>query len=265
LQAFRNHKAIVLKHIISFLLRTVPRKYLQLFSHWVLKVISLFYQGNRVECPVCNAHFRKFLPYGRQSRENALCPNCLALERHRLMYLFLKERTPFFTAKLKVLHVAPEICFIDRFEKLHQENYITADIESPLAKVKMDIHDIPFEANTFDVAFCNHVMEHVDNDLKAMSELHRVLKPSGWAIVQVPFFYPLADETIEDTTITDPKERYRRFGQDDHVRKYGKDYAQRLASAGFTVEASEFVKELPLEAVKRYALPENETIFFCRK
>lgn len=221
--------------------------------------------GNKVKCPVCNAHFRKFLPYGRQSRENALCPNCLALERHRLMYLFLKDKTPFFTSELKVLHVAPEICFIDRFEKLHKDNYITADIESPLAKVKMDIHDIPFDANTFDVAFCNHVMEHVDNDLKAMSELHRVLKPGGWAIVQVPFFYPLADETTEDTTITDPKERYRRFGQDDHVRKYGKDYAQRLASAGFKVEASDFVKELPPETVKRYALPENETIFFCRK
>ncbi|MEQ9101124.1 MAG: methyltransferase domain-containing protein [Imperialibacter sp.] len=254
-----------MKHIISFLLRTVPRKYLQLFSHWVLKVVSIFYIGNKVECPVCNAHFRKFLPYGRQSRENALCPNCLALERHRLMYLFLKNKTDFFTDKLKVLHVAPEICFIEVFEKVHKDDYTTADIESPLAKVKMDIHQVPFDDNTFDVAFCNHVMEHVDSDLKAMSELHRVLKPGGWAIIQVPFFYPLEEKTVEDITITDPKERYRRFGQDDHVRKYGKDYAERLASAGFTVDANDYVKELPDEVVTRYALPKDETIFFCKK
>ncbi len=181
------------------------------------------------------------------------------------MYLFLKQKTDFFTAKHKVLHVAPEICFIERFENIHKENYITADIESPLAKVKMDIHQIPFEANTFDVAFCNHVMEHVESDIKAMSELHRVLKPGGWAIVQVPFFYPLEEETVEDTTITDPKERYRRFGQDDHVRKYGKDYAQRLARAGFTVEPSDFVKQLPADVVARYALPEEEIIYFCKK
>ena len=214
---------------------------------------------------MCNARFRKFLPYGRRSRENALCPSCLALERHRLMYLFLKEKTDFFTLPHKVLHVAPEICFIDRFERVHKENYITADIESPLAKVKMDIHQIPFAENTFDVAFCNHVMEHVDNDIKAMSELCRVLKPGGWAIIQVPFFYPLEDHTVEDPSVTDPKERYRRFGQDDHVRKYGKDYGARLSSAGFTVYANDFVKQLPEKVVKRYALPDDEVIYFCKK
>ena len=132
-----------------------------------------------------------------------------------------------------MLHVAPEQCFMDRFEEIHGENYITADIESPLAKVKMDIHDIPFPENTFDVTFCNHVMEHVDDDLKAMGELHRVLKPGGWGIIQVPFFPPIPDETFEDASITDPKERERIFGQDDHVRLYGKDYPNRLRKAGF--------------------------------
>jgi len=254
-----------LKHIISFFLRNVPRKYLQLFSHVVLRVVAVFYRGNKVECPVCHAHFRKFMPYGRESRENALCPNCLALERHRLMYLFLQNKTNFFTAPLHVLHVAPEICFIERFEKVHGDRYITADIESPLAKVKMDIHQIPFEENTFDVAFCNHVMEHVDNDILAMSELCRVLKPGGWAIIQVPFFYPLEETTVEDITATDPKERYRRFGQDDHVRKFGKDYAKRLTKAGFVVEPSDYVKELPTDVVERYALPKDETIYLCRK
>lgn len=168
-----------MKDIISWVLRHVPRKYLQLVSHFGVKVLSVFYRGKGVECSVCGSEFRKFLPYGRSGRDNALCPSCLSLERHRLMYLYLQRKTPFFKADLKLLHVAPEYCFIDRFEKMKNLDYITADIESPLAKVKMDIHQIPFEANTFDVTFCNHVMEHVDDDIKAMSELHRVLKPGA--------------------------------------------------------------------------------------
>ena len=150
----------------------------------VMKVLSQLNKGNEVECPVCASQYKKFLPYGRIARENALCPNCLALERHRLMWLYLKKQTDFFSAPLKVLHVAPEHCFIDRFEALPNLEYITADIESPLAKVKMDVHSIPFPDNSFDVIFCNHVLEHVEDDLLACSEFNRVLKPSGWGILQ---------------------------------------------------------------------------------
>ncbi|WP_258101738.1 class I SAM-dependent methyltransferase [Marinoscillum pacificum] len=254
-----------MKQLISFLLRRVPRKYLQLVSHYGLRVAALFYKGNNVQCPVCDSTFRKFLPYGRQSRENALCPSCLALERHRLIWLYLRDRTDFFTKERKMLHIAPELCFIDRFEKLDNLDYITGDIESPLAKVKMDIHEIPFEENTFDVIFCNHVLEHVDSDIKAMQEMRRVLKPGGWAILQVPFFYPLEDETFEDKSITSPTEREKVFGQDDHVRMYGKDYAKRLASAGFKVVEEKMVMELPKEEVKRYALPQDEIIYRVEK
>lgn len=226
-----------------------------------LRVVSIFYIGNSVECPVCESKFRKFLPYGRKSRSNALCPKCLALERHRLIWLFLKSKTDFFTAPLKMLHIAPELCFMDRFESLENLEYITADIESPLAKVKMDIHEIPFEENSFDVIFCNHVLEHVDSDIKALQEMKRVLRPGGWAILQVPFFFPLNDETIEDPSITDPKERERLFGQDDHVRLYGKDYNARLASVGFKVEEDELVNELAIKDAEKYALPKGEIIY----
>ena len=189
-----------MKKIISWLIRYVPRKYLQRVSGAGLKVLGLFYRGQDVTCPVCGKSFRKFLPYGRiNPRENALCPNCLSLERHRLMWLYLKERTGFFKNGLHVLHIAPEACFIKRFEKIHGEKYITADIESPLAKVKMDIHQIPFEQNTFDVVLCNHVLEHVKDDIKAMNEIQRVLKPQGFAILQVPFFNPVPDATFEDS------------------------------------------------------------------
>ena len=254
-----------MKALISFFLKNVPRKYLQLFSHFGLKVLALFYKGKKVECPVCSSQFSKFLPYGRQARSNALCPNCLALERHRLMWLFLKAKTDFLSKKQDVLHIAPELCFIKRFESIHQDQYITADLESPLAKVKMDIHTMPFEDNSFDVAFCNHVMEHVADDIQAMKEIFRVLKPGGWAIVQIPLFHPLPEETYEDQSIVDPKERERVFGQDDHVRLYGKDYASRLRSAGFNVTEDDFVNSLSREDQVKFALPADEPIFFCQK
>ena len=222
----------------------------------------MMYRGNQVECPVCGSQFRKFMPYGRlKPRENALCPNCLSLERHRLMWLYLKEKTPFFTTQLHVLHIAPEACFIPRFEKLHGSRYITADIESPLAKVKMDIHAIPFPENTFDVVLCNHVLEHVRDDIQAMREIHRVLKPNGFAILQVPFFNPVGEQTFSDDSITDPRERERIFGQSDHVRKYGHDYPERIRAAGLHAIEDGFVNELDEEVRRRFGLVKGEIIY----
>jgi SAM-dependent methyltransferase len=253
-----------MKSIISFVIRKIPRKYLQIISPLALKILSLFYQGNKVECPVCSHTYRQFLPYGRKSRPNALCPSCLALERHRLMWLYLKERTDFFKADLKVLHIAPEHCFIDRFEALKNIDYITADLESPLAKVKMDIHHIPFHENTFDVAFCNHVMEHVESDTRALCEIFRVLKPGGWAIIQSPMDLSL-EKTYEDPTITSPAAREKAYGQNDHVRTFGRDYKQRLEKGGFRVKEDKYVMEIPSEKVVRYALPADEIIYLCSK
>ncbi len=251
-----------MKKIISLLIRNVPRKYLQLFSGVGLKVVGAFYAGSAVECPICKNHYRTFLPYGRiNPRPNALCPSCLSLERHRLIWLFLQTKTNFLTQKLRVLHIAPEPCFMKRFEKIHGENYITADIESPLAKVKMDIHQIPFDDNEFDAVLCNHVLEHVDNDILAMREINRVLRKGGWAIMQVPFFSPVPETTVEDKSITDPREREKAFGQDDHVRKFGKDYAQRIAESGLTPEANEFAKSLSNEECFRYGISRNEVIY----
>lgn len=252
-----------MKSIISFVIRYIPRTILQTVSPMVMKVLSQLNKGNEVECPVCQSQYKKFLPYGRIARENALCPNCLALERHRLMWLFLKEKTDFFTGKLKVLHIAPEHCFIERFEALPNLDYITADIESPLAKVKMDVHSIPFPDHSFDVIFCNHVLEHVDDDILACSEFNRVLKPGGWGILQSPV-YPL-EKTLEDKSIIDPAERERQFGQRDHVRKFGKDYAERLRKSGLRIEENEYVKQIGSDLIKKYALPKDEVIFVCRK
>lgn len=252
-----------MKSIISFVIRYIPRPFLQRVSPLVMSVFSKLNKGNKVTCPVCDHSYRKFLPYGRIARANALCPNCMALERHRLMWLFLKQKTSFFQKPLRVLHIAPEHCFIDRFEAMNNLDYITGDIESPLAKVKMDVHDIPFPDNSFDVVFCNHVLEHVEDDIRACAEFNRVLRQDGWGVLQSPV-YPI-ETTLEDNTITDPAERERLFGQRDHVRKFGNDYAERLRKSGLDIIENKFVKELDSDTIEKYALSENEIIFVCKK
>jgi SAM-dependent methyltransferase len=255
-----------MKYIVSWIIKNIPRTVLQRFSHFFLRIIQVFYLGKNVECPVCGRGYRKMLPYGRNpARENALCPNCLSLERHRLIWLYLKENTGFFKEEIKFLHIAPELCFIHRFENLPNLDYLSADIESPLAKVKMDIHKIPFEENTFDAAMCNHVLEHVEDDILAMKEICRVLKPDGWAILQVPFMGKDLKETYENPAVTTPSEREKIFGQRDHVRIYGQDYAERLRSAGFDVQEDKYVMGLSDAEVKKYALPPDEIIYFCKK
>lgn len=254
-----------MKKLISWALRYIPRKYLQYFSHLFLRAISVFYRGNNVECPISGRTYRKFLPYGRlESRENALCPDSLSLERHRLMWLFLKEKTDFFTGKHKLLHIAPELCFIPVFRRMENLEYHTADLESPLADIRLDVQNMPFEDFTYDIVFCNHVLEHVDDDIQAMKEIYRVLKPGGWAILQSPV-YPEIGPTLEVKDADTPRKREQIYGQDDHQRKYGNDYALRLRSAGFLVREDDYVKTLSTEMQKRYALPVDEVIFFCQK
>jgi SAM-dependent methyltransferase len=251
-----------MKKVISALIRYIPRKYLQRVAGAGLKALQLFYLGSNVTCPICNRSFRKFLPYGRlNSRPNALCPNCLSLERHRLIWVYLEQQPDFFTSGKNILHIAPEACFIKRFKKIYGKDYVTADIESPLADVKMDIHQIPFQENTFDAVFCNHVLEHVRDDIQAMKEIHRVLKKDGFAILQVPFFNPVPEKTFEDPSITDPVEREKLFGQDDHVRKYGKDYPIRITRAGLKAVEDAFASELDDATRKKYGLAKGEIIY----
>lgn len=254
-----------MKYIISLATRIIPRKHLQRFSQFLSKIVALFYIGNKVECPVCGKHYSKFLPYGRtKSRPNALCPSCLSLERHRLIWLYLKEKTDFFRKDYKVLHIAPEYCFLKRFDKLSNIDYVTADLESPWAKVKMDVREMPFGDNSFDIIFCNHLLEHIEEEDKALSELYRVMKPGGWGIMQVPINYN-REITYSDPSAITPKQKEQIYGQNDHVREYGRDYPQRLEKGGFMVKSDAFVKEMPLEQAKRYALPLEELVYIPQK
>lgn len=255
----------MLKHFISFASRFIPRHYQQVVAAFLLRSIAIFYKGNRIEDPISGKKYRKILPYGRlQSRPNALAPHSLSLERHRLIWLYLKERTDFFTSPKRVLHIAPEYCFIKPFKKLKNLDYVTADLISPWADVRLDVQSIPFPDSNFDVVICNHVLEHVDDDRKAMQELYRVMKPGGFGIFQVPLDSSI-DTTIEDKSINTPELREKHYKQRDHLRLYGKDYAKRLSTAGFEVTEDDYIHTLPVDLAKRYALPEDEILYICRK
>jgi len=254
-----------MKFLIAFFSRYIPRHYQQRIAHIILTMLSPFYRGNKFEDPIDGKTYRKLLPYGQLvKRQNALAPLSMSLERHRLIWLYLKSKTDFFTGNKRFLHVAPEYCYLRRFKKLPNLDYVTGDLISPWADVKMDICDIPFGENEFDVAMCNHVFEHVDDDRKAMSEFFRVLKPGGWGIFQVPIDNT-KEETFEDNSITDPNEREKLFWQHDHVRLYGKDYGKKLEAVGFKVAESDFISELGVEQASKYALPLGEIIYICHK
>ncbi|MHC1703598.1 MAG: class I SAM-dependent methyltransferase [Tenuifilaceae bacterium] len=255
----------MLKQLISLSSRFIPRHYQQIVAAFMLRSIAVFYKGNKIEDPISGKKYRKILPYGRlQSRANALAPHSLSLERHRLIWLYLKEKTDFFTNQKRVLHIAPEYCFIKPFKGLKNLDYITADLISPWADVRFDVQAIPFPDSNFDVVICNHVLEHVDDDRKAMSELLRVLKPSGFGIFQVPLDYSI-DVTLEDKSINTPELREKHYKQRDHLRLYGKDYAKRLREVGFDVTEDNYVQTLPSDLVERYALPKDEILYICRK
>lgn len=253
--------------LFKSILNIVPRPWLIKFSYLVRPLIALSLRGDKFTDPIDGNSFRKFLPYGYgQQRENALSPSTLSLERHRLMWLFLRDETNFFTSKntLKTLHIAPEQCFLGLFRKQKNLDYVTSDLESPIADVKADICNLPFKDNEFDVVFCNHVLEHISNDEKAMQELYRVLKKGGFGIFQIP--QDLTREfTFEDNSITDKKERAKIFGQYDHVRVYGRDYFDKLRSIGFQVDEIDYTKKIVPEKIERFCLMPGEILPVCYK
>lgn len=254
-----------MKKVFKFFLNLIPRPLLIKLSYLIRPLLSFYYRGSTYEDPIDGKKFRSFLPYGYEKpRENVLSPSTLSLERHRLLWLYLKNETDFFKNRYKVLHFAPEQAFYKRFRQLNNLDYTTTDLNSPLADVKADICDLPFQDNAFDIILCNHVLEHIPNDTKAMEELHRVLKPGGWGIFQIPQDLK-RETTFEDDSITDKKERAKIFGQYDHVRIYGKDYFDKLRSIGFIVEEVDYTTKMSTEDVDRYRLAKGEIIPVVRK
>lgn len=226
----------------------------------VKPILEFFLKGKNYIDPIDGKSFRTFLPYGyEKQRPNILSPSTLSLERHRLLWLYLKNETDFFSKNSKVLHFAPEQCFLKRFRNQKNLDYTTTDLLSPIADVKADICDLPFESNSFDIILCNHVLEHIPDDTKAMKELYRVMKPGGYGVFQIPQDMSRAT-TFEDNTITDKAERTKIFGQYDHVRVYGRDYFDKLRSIGFRVEEIGYTSQLNEAEIDKYRLAKDEII-----
>ncbi|MFI3332007.1 MAG: methyltransferase domain-containing protein [Rikenellaceae bacterium] len=256
-----------MKRFIRFILNTLPRPLMQHMAEWSVPILGLFYLGRGKICPICGCQRRKFLPYGYVvERENALCPSCLALERHRLLWLYLSRETSLQKVHPTLLHIAPEVSLMRKFKAIYRglpKRYITADLESPLSHLHFDVQHIPLDDNYADVIICNHLLEHVEDDRLAMSELYRIMRPNGWGILLSPVEYD-RPTTFEDDSIVDPKERTRIFGQYDHRRIYGLDYAQRLREAGFEVEEIDYLSSLPQNEQLTYALT-REIIYKVKK
>ena len=251
--------------LIKLFLNIFSRSFLIRLSFFVKPILKILMQGNKFTDPIDGNTFRAFLPYGyNKIRKNVLSPSTYSLERHRLLWLYLKNETSFFKAKLKVLHFAPESALMNKFKKLKNLSYDTIDLNSPIADIKADICDLPFLDNSYDFILCNHVLEHIIDDNKAMKELYRVLKKNGIGIFQVPMDYN-RDTTFEDFSVTNKMERNKLFGQYDHVRIYGLDFFDRLQKAGFSVERCEYTSKLSKEDIIKFCLPKKEIIPICRK
>lgn len=254
-----------MSNLFKLALNNIPRPVLIRISYLVRPFLKIYLKGTRYKDPIDGSSFRRFLPYGYgDQRENVLSPSTLSLERHRLLWLYLKNETELFKRDLKLLHFAPEQAFYKRFRKFPNLEYTTTDLNSPLADVKADICDLPFENDSFDFILCNHVLEHIPDDTKAMQELYRVLKPGGTAILQIPQDLK-REKTFQDDSITDPRERARIFGQYDHVRVYGRDYFDKLRQIGFKVEEADYTSQLSDSEIDKYRLANGEIIPLCRK
>ena len=255
----------MIQKTFKFFLNKIPRPLLIRLSYIIRPIIAFSLKGTKYIDPIDGKSFKKFLPYGYENqRENVLSPSTLSLERHRLLWLYLKNETELFTTPIKLLHFAPEQAFYKRFRKMKNLEYITTDLNSPLADVKADICNLPFEDNSFDFILCNHVLEHIPDDTKAMKELYRILTPGGTAILQIPQDLKRAN-TFEDNSITSRKERAKIFGQYDHVRVYGRDYFDKLRSIGFKVKEVNYTQTLSASEIDTFRLAKGEIIPVCTK
>lgn len=254
------------------------RMYKQTRSSLRMSIARVKHRGHEERCPMCRASIRRYLPHGLDHpvleqldivgggrREHARCPVCLCTDRERLVYLYLKHVSGTLGTACDVLHIAPELSLERLMQSQEQIQYLTGDLQSPDVMMELDLCNLKLEDNSFDVVLCNHVLEHIPEDMKAMREIHRVLRPNGFAVLQTPISHSL-DQTLEDPAVTTDAQREATYGQWDHVRVYARDYAERLRAAGFRVEIIDWTGEPGLrELGKRYRLNPREMLYVAHR
>ena len=250
---------------MKYILKFLPRKFLIKYSFLITPILRIIFHGKRYTDPIDNSNYSKFLSYGyKRIRKNALCPGTLSLERHRLLWLYLDNETNFLNSSLKVLHIAPEQVFYKKFKKLKNWDYLTFDLNSPIADIKGDLTSTNFKDESFDLIICNHVLEHIKDDKSALNEIYRVLKYNGISILQVPINVR-REKTFEDSTIKSKIQREKYFGQYDHVREYGLDFKDRVEQSGFKVQMINYSKKISKDLIIKYGLMKNDLIPIAKK
>ncbi len=247
----------------SSIANITPKKifpYLRDIYYWINRII---YSGKGYHCPICENDYKKFLT-GAGNKINSRCPGCGTAERHRLLWLYLQNKLNIFNKDLQLLDIAPDQAIQKKLIASTNINYLSVDIGSAFAMRKMDLTKLEFEDNKFDGVICYHVLEHIESDRKAITEIFRVLKPGGWAILQSPIDLG-REKTFDDQTITSPQDRLKYFGQEDHVRIYGRDYAERLKEPGFDVIEDNYILEFDDKKISQFGLDKDEIIYLCKK
>ena len=250
---------------MKYILKFLPRKFLIKYSFLITPILRIIYKGKKYTDPIDESNYSRFLSYGyKKIRKNALCPGTLSLERHRLLWLYLEKETNFLNSNLKVLHVAPEQVFYKKFKKLKNWDYLTFDLNSPIADIKGDLTSMDFKDEYFDLIICNHVLEHIEDDKSALNEIYRVLKYNGISFLQVPINLK-RENTFEDPSIKSKIEREEFYGQYDHVREYGLDFKDRVEQAGFKVEMLNYSTKISKDLIIKYGLLKNDLIPIGKK
>lgn len=222
--------------------------------HLAAKFTSSLYRGDKYFCNCCNKSFSKFKPFGKSQRSNALCPYCLSLERTRVLKFYFDEEIVDKYPDPVILHFAPERCLLPHFKRLSKQ-YVSADISDQVADTIVDITNIQYGNDSFDIVICSHVLAHVDDESKAIDEMIRVLRPNGQAIIITTVFDQ--DTTYEDMSAATPALKLSMLGQDDIWRKHGRDFISRLQRSHVVVSELDYRNKLDLEKVAKYALGQS--------
>lgn len=224
-----------------------------------------FWRPRTVCCNICGWEAPQYLDWHGDFGHvypRAVCGGCEAHPRHRTLHLYLQQKLAR-TKPLKLLHFAPEPTLQKLFQSYENIHYLSVDLDPGRAMQSEDITRLTFADNEFDIILCVHVLEHIVDDARAMAELFRVLKPGGFAIIDVPIDWK-RETTHEDPAITSPEARTKAFWQSDHVRLYGRDFGEKLGRAGFTVLADRFVRSLGRWRIARHGL-KKAPLYFCTK
>lgn len=217
----------------------------------------LYGLARNVTCPYCGWTGWKFLPAGAKLQPNRLCPRCGSLQRYRMLLLYLQQQKTL-DHPIRVLDLAPRDCFRNQMQQIDHITYLSSDLDSPSSMVWSDLTQMGMGRDIFDLIVCFHVLEHVANDRAAFSELGRILKPGGFGLLMVP----LRGNTTFEVPGAHSDDYERLYGQNDHVRWYGIDIAERIRSVGLSVEVLDMFQLFSPEVCQRHALYGDDRYVF---